>query len=166
MIDAMTPADLPAVMAIDRASFPRPWPEPSWRYEISKNLNSVCRVARVSQSATGAGVWNRFMSRLRPDRALTVAGFVCMWVVIDEAHIASIAVDPAWRGGGLGAKLLHESVETAMQRQCVKITLEVRVSNTSAQRLYAKFGFVEDGIRKRYYQDNHEDALLMTRRLV
>lgn len=79
-----------------------------------------------------------------------------------EAHIATIATHPDWRGRGIGQRILLALLREAQRRQAQTVTLEVRVSNLPAQRLYQKYGFREVGRRKAYYQDNREDALLMT----
>jgi ribosomal-protein-alanine N-acetyltransferase len=85
-----------------------------------------------------------------------------MWMYVDEAHIATIATHPEWRGRGVGKLILHNLMREAQRRRAANVTLEVRASNTVAQNLYRKYGFEEVGLRKAYYQDNREDALLMT----
>ncbi|MFP3471371.1 ribosomal protein S18-alanine N-acetyltransferase, partial [Micrococcus sp. SIMBA_144] len=90
-----------------------------------------------------------------------VAGYCGVWVIIDEAHITNIALHPEYRGLKLGEALLNKAIHFAKSRGALKITLEVRVSNIVAQNLYRKFGFEEGGIRKNYYTDNQEDALVM-----
>lgn len=157
--------DLPQVMAIDAASFPRPWPEPSWRHEIIANSNARCYVARVARTAANPSRWQQLRARLfgiSEDLGSVVAGMVCMWVVIDEAHIATIAVHPSYRGRKVGEHLLRHCIQQAIASNCITIMLEVRVSNTVAQNLYRKFGFAVTGERKKYYSDNLEDALIMT----
>jgi [ribosomal protein S18]-alanine N-acetyltransferase len=84
-----------------------------------------------------------------------------MWVIIDEAHITNIAIDPEMRGRKLGERLLRQMMRIAWVKGAERITLEVRVSNRIAQNLYKKLGFAPHGIRKGYYSDNHEDALIM-----
>lgn len=85
-----------------------------------------------------------------------------MWMFVDEAHVSTIASHPAWRGRGVGELLLLSLMREAERRAAIFVTLEVRVSNTVAQNLYLKYGFEEVGLRKRYYRDNGEDALIMT----
>jgi ribosomal-protein-alanine N-acetyltransferase len=145
MIRAMTLEDLPAVMDIDRLSFPLPWPERSFRYELLENSASHMLVA--AEPAPGGS---------RP------IGFIGFWQIVDEAHISTLAVHPDHRRGGLGADLLAAALDLAIQLGADMATLEVRVSNEAAVNLYHKFGFRVVGRRARYYRDNDEDALLMT----
>lgn len=156
--------DLPQVMAIDAASFPRPWPEPSWRHEIVANANARCYVARVARVPAGLGLLRQLRARLFGELEETgsvVAGMVCMWVIIDEAHIATIAAHPGYRGRKVGEHLLRHCIQHAIDSKCITLMLEVRVSNTVAQNLYRKFGFSVTGERKKYYSDNLEDAFIM-----
>ncbi len=142
-IRPMTLDDIPQVRAIDEASFALPWPEHAYRFEITENKVSVALVAEETQSGR-------------------VAGMAVVWVLLDEAHIATIAVAPAWRGRGLGGRLLAASLLESLRRGAFTATLEVRPSNEAALKLYRCFGFEVVGRRPRYYQDNQEDALLMT----
>lgn len=91
-----------------------------------------------------------------------IAGYVALWFVVDEAHITSIAVREDYRRLGLGELLMMGAVELASAREANQVTLEVRISNFPAHALYEKFGFKRTGIRKGYYTDNREDAVLMT----
>ena len=91
-----------------------------------------------------------------------VLGYSGLWLMVDEAHIATIASHPEWRGRGVGELLLLNMLRVAQQIQAINTTLEVRVSNQAAQNLYRKYNFEEVGRRKAYYQDNREDALIMT----
>jgi ribosomal-protein-alanine N-acetyltransferase len=91
-----------------------------------------------------------------------VLGYGGFWLMVDEAHISTIAVHPMWRGRGLGEMALVAMIEAAILRGAAEVTLEVRVSNGVAQSLYRKYAFVQVGRRKGYYQDNGEDALIMT----
>jgi ribosomal-protein-alanine acetyltransferase len=90
-----------------------------------------------------------------------IIGFAGMWMAYDEAHVTTIGVEPNYQGQGLGELLLLCMVDEAIARGASWLTLEVRVSNTPAQTLYRKYGFTVQGTRKRYYSDNHEDALIM-----
>jgi ribosomal-protein-alanine N-acetyltransferase len=90
-----------------------------------------------------------------------IIGFAGMWIAFDEAHVTTIGVDPDLRGRGLGELLLVAMFDEAFRRHTNWLTLEVRVSNAPAQSLYHKYGFTEQGRRKRYYSDNNEDALIM-----
>lgn len=89
-----------------------------------------------------------------------VVGFVGVWTIVDEGHITNIAVLPEFRGQGIGNQLLAELVAFAKSKGLVGLTLEVRVSNVGAQKLYEQFGFMQAGRRRRYYQDNNEDAYI------
>jgi ribosomal-protein-alanine N-acetyltransferase len=141
----MRQEDVPVVHAIDAMSFQLPWPERSYRFELVENPNSELWVAEV-QRAEGA----------------VVVGMIVLWVIIDEAHIGSLAVHPDYRRQGIAQALLVRSLQEAARRGATQATLEVRRSNLAAQALYHRFGFQVVGIRPRYYRDNHEDALLMT----
>ena len=91
-----------------------------------------------------------------------IVGFLGTWYAVDEAHIVSVGVRQAYRGQGIGELLLIAAIERAMARPVKVVTLEVRVSNQVAKSLYSKYGFTERGLRKGYYTDNREDALIMT----
>jgi [ribosomal protein S18]-alanine N-acetyltransferase len=137
----MTLADLPAVHRIERSSFAVPWPDDAYRSELLTNRLASYVVARAGEE---------------------VVGFGGLWVMVDEAHITTFAVDPRWRRRGVGEWLLLALLDRAVARQAREATLEVRLSNTPARRLYEKYGFRPVGIRPRYYSDNGEDALIMT----
>jgi len=140
-VAAMTFDDLPQVHAIERASFSVPWPDDAYRNELTTNRLASYVVAR----ADGA-----------------VVGFAGLWVMVDEAHVTTFAVDPRWRGRGVGQRLLIALLDIAVARRAREATLEVRLSNMPARRLYEKYGFRPVGLRPRYYSDNSEDALIMT----
>ena len=137
----MTLADLDAVRAIERASFFPPWPDDAYRNELTSNKLATYLVARMD------GV---------------VVGFGGIWLMVDEAHVTTFAVDPAWRRRSIGERLLVGLLDSAIARRAREATLEVRLSNVAARRLYEKYGFRPVGIRPRYYSDNGEDALIMT----
>ncbi len=141
-IRPMAGPDLPAVSAIDRASFTLPWPANSYRFELYENPSSLLYVAEAGDER--------------------IVGMIVVWVIIDEAHIATIAVEPAWRGRGIAQELMAAALVEAIRKGAVSATLEVRQHNFHAQRLYRRFRFDEVGRRPRYYHDNHEDALIMT----
>jgi ribosomal-protein-alanine N-acetyltransferase len=140
-IRRMTLADVAAVSAIDQMSFTLPWPERSFRYEMSENPTARCWVAEVDGQ---------------------IAGMLVLWFIVDEAHIATIATHPNLRRKGIGEQLLRHALLAVRDEGAKRAFLEVRVSNLAAQALYRKYGFVVDGIRPRYYKDNNEDALLMS----
>ncbi len=133
--------DLPAVHAIERSSFSVPWPDDAYRSEILTNRLASYVVARAGH---------------------VVVGFAGLWVMVDEAHVTTFAVDPRWRRRGVGERLLLALLDLAVVRRAHEATLEVRLSNVPARRLYEKYGFRPVGIRPRYYSDNGEDALIMT----
>ena len=140
-VEPMSFADIPAVHAIERESFVVPWPDDAYRNELATNRLASYVVARTD------------------DR---VIGFAGLWVMVDEAHVTTFAVDPRWRRRGVGERLLLGLIDIAVARRAREATLEVRLSNVPARRLYEKFGFRPVGIRPRYYSDNGEDALIMT----
>jgi len=137
----MTVDDLRAVHAIERASFSVPWPDDAYRNELLTNRLASYVVARAGD---------------------VVVGFAGLWVMVDEAHVTTFAVDPAWRRRGIGERLLLALLDISVARRAREATLEVRLSNMPARRLYEKYGFRPVGIRPRYYSDNGEDALIMT----
>jgi len=149
LIDAMTLDDLPAVQAIEEASFTTPWPPHAYRSELESNRLATYVVAR----AEGAVV-------ARAEGA--VVAYAGIWMMIDEAHITTFAVDPRWRRQRIGERLLLALLGLAKDRRAREATLEVRLSNLAARRLYEKYGFRPVGIRPRYYSDDNEDALIMT----
>ncbi len=144
-IRPMVEADLDRVYEIDTASFSAPWPASSYRFELFENPASRLWVAEV---------------RL-PDRS-EVVGMIVVWLILDEAHVATLAVDPEYRQQGIGRKLLFAALNECVSWGAHTATLEVRPSNLAAQALYRDFGFELVGRRPRYYIDNNEDALIMT----
>jgi ribosomal-protein-alanine N-acetyltransferase len=137
----MTVADLPAVHDIEHASFSTPWPDDAYRSEIESNRLATYLVARDGDE---------------------VVGFAGIWLMVDEAHITTFAVHPDWRRRGIGERLLLTLLDVSVARHAREATLEVRLSNVAARRLYEKYGFRPVGLRPRYYTDNGEDALIMT----
>jgi len=141
VISAMRLEDLEEVQRIEEASFTTPWPPNAYRSELLTNRLASYLVARVD------------------DRIVAYGG---MWLMVDEAHITTFAVHPAWRRQRLGEQLLLAFLDLARDRHAREATLEVRLSNLAARRLYEKYGFRPVGVRPRYYSDNNEDALIMT----
>jgi ribosomal-protein-alanine N-acetyltransferase len=127
-------------MAIERQVYPRPWSPNLFISEMSEPSNRAYLVARIDRDVVGYG------------------GLICYG---DEAHITTIAVDPEHHRGGIGTRLMHELVSAAIEMGAGAVSLEVRVSNWAAQRLYGRYGFRPVGIRKNYYQEIGEDALIM-----
>ena len=140
-IEAMRLEDLPVVQAIEQASFTSPWPPNAYRSELETNRLASYLVVRV-------------------DGAIVAYGG--MWLMVDEAHITTFAVHPNWRRQRIGERLLLAFLDLAIVRQAHEATLEVRLSNLAARRLYEKYGFRPVGLRPRYYSDDNEDALIMT----
>lgn len=140
-----TPADLDAVLDIEAASFNNPTTRDWYERELSRP--EVC-----------------FIYVLRTPEA-PVAAFCAFWRVADQVHINNLAVRPELRGRGLGLKLLAAIVDEAQRLGAGSLTLEVRESNVPAQRLYARAGFRREGVRRSYYTQPVEDALILTRKL-
>ena len=185
-VEAMRIEHIPVVSAIERRCFAQPWPQNAYRREIQSNRMAHYFVVRLVEgdeaahaseprrpTASGDGnLFERLSRMLRgpleppPSPALeaelhSIVGYAGLWLMTDEAHITTIAVDPDFQGNGLGELLLVALIDRAKQIGARWLTLEVRVSNEVAQRLYEKYTFKEMGIRRRYYSDNGEDALVM-----
>lgn len=137
---AMTVHDIPAILAIEEEAFTIPWSEEAFRNELMNNMFARYVVIEYRNELIGYGG---------------------MWIIVDEAHVTNIAIRSDCRGMGLGSRLLDRMRAAAVEYGAVRMTLEVRVSNEHAQRLYRKLGFQSAGIRKGYYSDNNEDALIM-----
>jgi ribosomal-protein-alanine N-acetyltransferase len=146
-IEPMRVQDLDEVLAIERASFPHPWSRQAFLYELREN-----RVARL------------WVGR-EPAPASAIVGYLCLWFIADEIHVTNLAVHPAHRQHGVGRHLLGTLLELYRQQGALRAALEVRPSNHPARRLYEAFGFRQVGLRKGYYFDTGEDALLMEARL-
>jgi len=140
-IEQMRLDDLPEVLEIEKASFRTPWPPHAYRTELETNRLATYLVARIEGR---------------------VVAFGGMWIMVDEAHITTFAVDPGWRRQGIGERLLIAMLDIAIARGAREATLEVRLSNMAARRLYEKYGLRPVGVRPRYYSDDQEDALIMT----
>ena len=155
--------DIPEVMEIERLCFSLPWSARAYRYEIEENRQSTYMVARAAATAHPDGLWDRVREMLSGGAARSpIIGYGGFWMMVDEAHISTLAVTPSERGKGIGELLLLRLIEEAENRGANVVTLEVRVSNLPAQKLYEKYGFAVHGRRVRYYSDNGEDALIMT----
>ncbi len=159
VVEPMTLADLDQVMEIERAAFPAPWSARAYRFEITENEHSTMVVVRPTPRFDGRlADWLRSVKRLRPGPVLGYGGF---WLLVDDAHIATIATHPQWRHRGLGELLLLSLLERGVKLGARRATLEVRVSNRVAQSLYLKYGFEIISRRRRYYSDSGEDAFIM-----
>jgi ribosomal-protein-alanine N-acetyltransferase len=141
VIDALSVDDLADMKRVEVASFSAPWPISAYRAELTEN-----RLARYVAAR---------------DRGALI-GFAGIWLMVDEAHVSTIAVDPAHRASGIGFRLMLALLAAAREGGAERATLDVRISNLEPQRLYARLGFIEAGRRIRYYEDNKEDALIMT----
>lgn len=157
VVDPMRVGDLPEVMEIERLSFSMPWSVRAFRYQIEQNEMAHYYVVR--QRARPRSLWSRLAEVGRP--TAPPLGYVGFWLMLDEAHISNVAVHPSWRRRGLGELLLTYTVDRAAELGAAVVTLEVRVSNLSAQSLYRKYGLDFTGRRPHYYSDNGEDALVM-----
>lgn len=137
--------DLDSVMVIDRLSFSLPWPENSYHHDLVRNPDALLWVAEINS----------------PDNGSRVVGVIDVWLILEEAHIATLAVHPDYRGRRIGSRLLIRVLGEAVNRGAHRAMLEVRASNQIAQALYKNYGFEVVNQRLRYYRDNNEDALLM-----
>ncbi|MGH2531923.1 MAG: ribosomal protein S18-alanine N-acetyltransferase [Thermomicrobiales bacterium] len=175
------------VSRVERRCFSNPWPSSAYRRELRNPLQNYYVVLRAYPraesralapvTASNGAAYARNGDGPRTSRRLNllpfvrrappepqephVAGFAGMWIMYDEAHITTIGVDLIHRGQRLGELLLVVLIEEAISRGATWLTLEVRVSNEVAQRLYRKYGFGVQGTRRRYYSDNGEDANIM-----
>ena len=131
---------LRGIMAIERQVYPRPWSPNLFLTEMAESANRCYLVARVDREVVGYG------------------GLICYG---EEAHITNIAVDPMHQRHKIGSRLLHDLVVHAVEMGAEAVSLEVRVTNWGAQRMYGRFGFRPVGVRKNYYQEVNEDALIM-----
>ena len=143
-IRKMTAEDLASVIEIDQLSFSQPWPANSFHFELYNNPAARLWVAEY----------------VAPGEPKRIAGMTVIWLVIDEAHIGTIAVHPDYRRRGIAARMLAHSLTRVREEGANIVFLEVRRSNLSAQALYRQFGFYLFDERKGYYPDNGEDALI------
>ena len=188
VVERMKLEDIPEVTEIERESFSTAWPASTYRRELLENRLAHYIVVRevptaeIEEEHTEAGPaepyspggfrqlveilkeWvtgGRYAEEIRA-RLRHIVGYVGFWMMVDEAHITTIAVRRSHRRRGLGELLLIAAIDRATSLGASVVTLEVRVSNLAAQALYEKFGFAKVGIRPRYYGDNNEDAIIMT----
>ena len=186
IIRPMRDRDILQAIEIDREAFPTQWPHPtyaSFKQELRNRLARYIVVSKHNETTPEAPEkdtdnrslrerlskikhlfdHDRFFGEEKPppskEHVIGVAGF---WVMVDEAHITTIATRNDYRRQGIGERLLISTIEMAMQLSAKVVTLEVRLSNEEAQALYQKYGFRKVGVRRGYYSDNGEDALLMT----
>lgn len=176
-IEPMVEADIEQVHLVERACFQTTWSSGTYRRELRQSSSNRYLVARVSPtqppprrqpvallqrwSAWLQDLFGFFRAVAPPANPHPLVGYGGIWITVDEGHITTIAVDPSHRGQGVGELLLNGLVDQALQMGAAQLTLEVRITNTVAQQLYQKYGFNVAGVRKRYYTDNEEDALIM-----
>lgn len=140
IICSMTWYDIPEVLEIEKLSFKVPWSRDAFESEVQRNMSARYIVAKLD------------------GKVIAYAG---MWVILDEGHITNIAVHPDYRGMHVGDKILYSLINAARREKVRALTLEVRRTNTVAQKLYTKYGFKPEGVRPKYYADNGEDAIIM-----
>ncbi len=136
----MTEEHIDGVLQVEESCFSTPWTKQDFEREIHENNMAIYRVAVLDGK---------------------VIGYAGMWHVVTEGHITNVAVLWEYRRQGIGDALMKEILEIAKEKEMIGITLEVRISNMAAQRLYTKYGFRPEGFRKRYYLDTNEDAVIM-----
>jgi ribosomal-protein-alanine N-acetyltransferase len=180
-IRLMCQEDLPQVNEIDHEAFPTLWPPANYHRELKNGLAHyivACdedieyeppKAAPQKDLSGLTARLRRLFNHHRPsdnEPAPSVSGYIFgfagLWLLAGEAHLTNIAVRESYRRQGIGELLLISMIELAVELDAHLVTLEVRASNTDAQRLYAKYGFVEVGLRRGYYTDNREDGVLMT----
>jgi ribosomal-protein-alanine N-acetyltransferase len=181
IVRCMQEKDIPQAIEIDREAFPTQWPKPSYisfKQELRNRLAFYIVVSKpfenaaTSQSNENKGFLYRLVHLFDQERffgedmtsppkeyLVGIAGF---WIMVDEAHITTLATRNAYRRQGVGERLLIQIIEMAASLHADVVTLEVRVSNKQAQTLYEKYGFRKVGMRRAYYTDNGEDAVIMT----
>ncbi|WP_394888077.1 ribosomal protein S18-alanine N-acetyltransferase [Clostridium butyricum] len=142
-VSIMDENDIDDVLEISNLSFSSPWSRLSYEQELNNSLAKYF-VAKIDNK---------------------VVGFIGTWIIVDESHITNVAVHPNYRKLGIGSKLIESMLSYCNKKNCTAYTLEVRESNKAAISVYEKHGFIIDGIRKEYYQDNKENALLMWLRI-
>ena len=190
-VRSMIEGDIPQVAVIDREAFPSNSPSSSLRHELKNNrlahyliawdtgtgheewtARTGIQAADPSLVAAGSSrgkltsAVKRFLGSRESDESEAteelIVGYLGLWTVLDEGHVVSVGVRSTHRGSGIGELLLIGSIEQSLLLGCVRMTLEVRVSNEVAQSLYRKYGFTVQGRRKGYYTDDGEDGFIMT----
>ena len=136
----MTEEHIEQVLQVEEACFSIPWTREDYQREMKENKMAIYRIAVLDDK---------------------IVGYAGMWHVVTEGHITNVAVLEQYRRRGVAKALMEEIINIAQQKQMIGITLEVRISNIAAQKLYTKYGFRPEGFRKNYYQDTKEDAVIM-----
>ena len=179
----MQKEDVSQVTKIDREAFPEQWPAPNYQSELRNRLSHylvacdadkavVKSEVKTSPENNSSGLLSNLKRLFNRNRSSgnemssaseqCIIGFIGLWVLTDEAHITAIAVRGECRQQGIGELLLISAIDLATKLKANIVTLEVRASNTVAQSLYAKHGFTQVGVRRGYYMDNRESALIMS----
>lgn len=167
----MIEADIAQVLDIERESFPTMWPQTAYKRELTNQIAHYFVIARPGdepavEGTSLSGFWGavrRAVGATEPAQARDhLLGFIGVWLMVHEAHIVTVATRGDFRRKGVGERLLIAAIELAQDADQDVVTLEVRASNSAAQAMYEKYGFTRAGVRKRYYTDDHEDALIMT----
>jgi ribosomal-protein-alanine N-acetyltransferase len=164
----MSADDIAQVADIERESFPSMWPQTAYRRELANKIARYVVITELrdepapEQPSRIWGAIRRIVGSEAPDGQEYLLGFIGVWLMVGEAHIVTVAVRESHRRMGIGERLVIAATEVAQEYLQEVVTLEVRASNDVAQRLYEKYGFARVGLRKRYYTDNNEDAVLMT----
>jgi ribosomal-protein-alanine N-acetyltransferase len=140
----MTPQDIDEVMQIEQQSFTLPWSRQSYLGELK----------------------NKFATYLVCDYEGEIAAYGGIWVVFEDAHITNVAVGENFRQSGIGTALMQELEQVARNQKALRILLEVRPSNQAALKMYHNLDYLPTGLRKEYYSDNNEDAIIMTKILI
>jgi len=169
--------DLDQVNAIDQEAFPTQWPPPNYKQELQNKIAHYVVASDDSKSidppaknpenilqriAAGLTPWKKPSPSPEQPPQSYIVGFSGVWMMADEAHVTNIAVREHYRGKGVGSLLLIATIDMAVELKAIFLTLEVRASNKVAQKLYTRYGFTERGVRRGYYLDNREDAIIMT----
>ena len=175
--------DIDQVARIDSEAFPSMWPPVNYQHELQNPLAHYIVACHEERTVAESEVdvtpqkgfsrlkskvrqwfsYGRFFSNEMPSSGRQdIVGFAGFWVMADEAHIINLAVRETHRHRGIGELLLITTIDLASQLNARIITLEVRASNTAAVNLYGKYGFIQVGLRRAYYVDNKEDAILMS----
>ena len=163
--------DLTQVTDIEREAFPSLWPRTSYQRELHNRQAEYSVIQHRDERILlppmrrGRGLMDVLRRRRRepaPRQAQLLVGYVGLWYMAGEGHIVSIAVREGFRRQGIGGVLLIGAIEMALRREMEILTLEVRISNEPAIALYEKYGLRQVGLRKGYYSDNHEDAIIMS----
>lgn len=139
-IIAMKAEHIDEVLTVEETCFHIPWTRADFQREINENKMAIYRVALINGK---------------------IVGYAGMWHVVNEGQITNVAVLPEYRRCGIGNAIMEEFIKIAQDYQMIGITLEVKISNLPAQKLYTKFGFKPEGFRKNYYKDTNEDAIIM-----